>query len=119
MSWTCSCDTQNLDATRYCEFCGAERQSHAPTRAEGGTGSGMQWSPPVPRFTEEPWRHGPRYAELPPDIAAEIEALKAKLATRPDGHVTRVDPAAEARYLAACRDRRAVPAAWITEDAGP
>ena len=102
MSWTCACDTQNLDRARYCEYCGAE---HTPAKPDPGerTGSGMAWSPPTPKFQET---RTARWTWTPA-MQAECDALKAKLAIGATPIGRRVDPELERRYLENLAKRRA------------
>jgi len=66
------------------------------------------WSPPVPEFKDEPWRKERRMT--PEEVAPYLAELKAKLGAAHNGQaVNRVDPALEARYLAACAAKRPAP----------
>ena len=98
MSWTCSCDTQNLDRVRYCEFCGAERRPTTGPRGSS-TGSGLAWSPPTPTFTDEPWSGHTRMT--PEGVEPFLAELKKYAATSADERG--VTPERLSRYLTACR----------------
>jgi hypothetical protein len=53
------------------------------------------WSPPVPKFLDEPWRSQRRMT--PAEVAPYLAELKAKLGAVNGGPVNQVDPALEAR----------------------
>ena len=61
------------------------------------------WSPPAPKFEDEPWRKERRMT--PEEVAPYLAELKAKLAAVGNGPVRAIDPTLEAKYLAACRAR--------------
>jgi hypothetical protein len=65
------------------------------------------WSPPVPKFEEEPWRSQRRMT--PEEVAPYLAELKAKLASVGNGPARAIDPDLEARYLAACAARKRKP----------
>lgn len=98
MSWTCTCDTQNLDASRYCEFCGSEHRPSnvVPIRRD------TAWSPPVPKFDDEAWRGQPR---MTPEAVAPYLAELRKAAASQLPEPGQITPEQTAAYLAACRAR--------------
>lgn len=121
MTWQCSCDTVNEPGAAFCEMCGKQRAGGLPRNERVGWGEHPQkdqaprskygltpaWSPPTPHIATMAHPTGNEATRwvIPPDIQAQLDAIKARCVKTPSGRA--VDPEMERRFLENLAKRKA------------